>query len=174
MRKTATPTPTVPPPATPASKPTSGPTPTLVISLPFFDDFSVSKNGWPEGSYERGYADTTYAVASGKFQWTVKTSTGVFESTWPDLPPLSSFTLTVDAQQISGKPDPSAYAVIFEGSDGEQKHVFKISNNHYQVFYYDRNTGWQTIAPHTASNAILPGKVNPIKVISADSHFTFY
>lgn len=176
--KTATPTPTVPPLATPTSKPisksTSGPTPTLVITLPFFDDFSISKNGWPEGSYQSDYADTTYTIVSGKFQWTVKANKGVFESAWPDLAPLSSFTLTVDAQQISGTPDQSGYAIIFVGSDGEQKYVFEISNNHYEVFYYDTTTDWQTIAPLTVSNGILPGKVNHIKVVSADSHFTFY
>jgi hypothetical protein len=180
--KTATPTPTAPPPATPTSKPTSkpmskptsGPTPTLVITLPFFDDFSVIKNGWLEGSHQSDYADTNYAIVSGKFQWTENANKGVFESAWPDLPALSSFTLTVDAQQVSGKPDQSGYAVIFVGSDGEQKYVFEVSNNHYEVFYYDKTTDWQTIAPLTVSNTILPGKVNHIKVVSADSHFTFY
>jgi len=180
--KTATPTPTAPPPATPTpestskplSRPTSVPTTTQVITLPFFDDFKVSKNGWPEGSYQSDYADTTYAIVSGKFQWTIQANKGVFETAWPDLPPLSSFTMTVDAQLISGKPDRSGYAVIFVGSDGEQKYVFEISNNHYAVYYYDKATDWQTIAPLTVSNAILPAKVNHIKVVAADSHFTFY
>lgn len=171
-----TPSPTVLPSST-SSPVTYVPavTPTLTsISLPFSGDFSVNQYGWPIGYTPGKYADTTYEIVSGIYSWTVLAHKNAYSIGWPDLPVVSSFTLTVDARQASEKLDDSDYGIIYRSMDGQNYFSFALKKNKYSVYYFDKTNGWKELIPWKPSSAIQPGKMNRLKLIYANGAFTFF
>jgi hypothetical protein len=160
--------------AEPGTVPAEAETPTLVIPLPFLDTFDSIQNGWPTGFYSGEYADRTYSSVNGKFHVLTQANKVAFVWTYPDLQPLANFTVEVEAQLVSGKAGDHGYGIVFLAPSGTKKFLFEVSEDAYGVYYDEDATGWQDIVKLTSDAAILPGKVNTLKVVGANGYYTYY
>jgi hypothetical protein len=156
------------------SAPAEVETPTLVIPLPFLDTFDSIQNGWPTGLHTGVYADRTYSAVNGKFHVLTTAKKVAFVWAYPDVQPLANFTIEVEGQLVSGKEEDNGYGIVFLAPSGTKKYLFEVSNDSYGVYYDEDATGWQDIVKLTSDAAVLPGKVNHLKVVGANGYYTFY
>jgi hypothetical protein len=160
----------------PTSLPTfeSSATQAVAINLPFFDDFSTNLYGWQMGLVHGDYADTNYEIVSGVYRWTITSNKNAPSIAWPDLPALSTFTLTVDAQLTGGWLEDSSVGVIYRSSDGQEYFLFQVSNLQFNVTFHSNTSGFRDMIPWSLTPATMPGGVNRLKLIVTSGFFDFY
>lgn len=161
---------TVQPSKTTVPRPTQ--TPPLVV--PFNDDFSSARYGWPTNFEIGEYSDTNYEIIDGVYRWTVNSHKNSYTTAWSDLEPVSNFTVIVDARLVSGKAAETDYGLIYRRVDGEGYISFAIRNSKFSVYLYSKTDGWKKLVAWTYNKAIQPGEVNRLKVVLKDGTYTIY
>ena len=148
-----------------------------LIPLPFMDDFNsydFSYDNWPVGSYSGTYADVTYDLKDGVYQWSVTSHDDSTRYAWPDLVPAKEMTIMVDARQSSSNYDSCDYGIIYLQPDETRYLSLVITNNEFSVYEFDDVKGWTAIVDWTDTYVVFSGGVNSLKVTRKDDQFTFY
>lgn len=189
---TATPAPTLPPPAgeptqpAPTPSPTTPPQPTYAKPTPalpptapppsdilFEDDFNSPNSGWEVGDYDDGsvgYGDGYYFVISrqqGKAMW------GLGYQDFTDL------VIEVDATQVSGPANNNnGYGVkcrvqpVGTGGDG---YAFLISGDGYYSIHVVSGGHYESLVDWTPTDAVRQGNAtNHLRAICDGSHLALF
>jgi hypothetical protein len=150
------------------------PTPTIVVPLPFFDDFSTNAYGWQTGLVHGDYGDTNYEIISGAYRWTIISHKNASSIALPDLPALLQSTVTVDALLVEGGLDDSSCGIIYQSIDKQKYFLFVISNLQYGVQFHDNAAGFLEMVPWSLTYATIPGGVNQLKLVVTNNIYDFY
>ena len=169
---TVAPTNTDPPAAT------STPVPSLSseeveLRLVLSDPFASNVNGWSTGEINDEFATTNQLIVDGKYRWEVTAHQDVWDLGVPTGPAVSDFTLSVEAQRISGSEgsEITGYGVVFRWVDFDNYYLFRIGDDQEFNFFLLENGERSTLIDWTSSSAIRPGEVNRLTVTAAGSHF---
>jgi hypothetical protein len=161
------PTPEEPPSPTPEVPP---PVPSPI--LPYEDDFSDPRSGWPSESLEDRemiYQDDEYHILVKNFDWAVcgwNRNTGLF----------TDFALEIDARLVSG-PEGSCYGVIFRVQQtwAENYYRFLVSGDGYYLVGTKTNDVWTVLQDWKKSTFINQGNsTNHLKVVCQGSQIEVY
>lgn len=163
----------------PTAAPTSTPTPmreaasSALGSLILFDAFDSNANDWPMGDHNDSGFSHQWQIASGRYRWKIDTRQDVHWYVHPDISSVSDFSLTVEAQQVSGTDD-SNYGVVFRVLDSQNFYHFAINSSQEFILLRKYKDRWTRLIDWTRSPVINPGKMNRLMVVAQGSHFGLY
>jgi hypothetical protein len=143
-------------------------------SLPFYDNFSAERYGWPYGTVAGDYMDIARSLAGGVYRWDGSAHENSYSIAWPDLVVSGRFTITVDARHIDNDLDDSGIGVAFTNDEGTRFYVFRLNNNYYSVYFVDPQAGWVEIIPWNTSSVIRPGEFNTIRIVVDNDDYEYY
>jgi len=143
--------------------------PKLVLS----DPFGTNVNGWDTGEIDDEYGTINQRIVDGKYRWEVTAHQDIWDYGVPTVAAVSDFTLSVEAQRISGSEgsEIAGYGVMFRWVDSDNYYLFRIGDDQEFNFFLLENGERSTLIDWTSSSAIRPGEVNRLTVTAAGSHF---
>ncbi len=140
--------------------------------LLLFDTFDDNQNEWIDGEIDDDYA-TIMVTLDGTYAWDIATSKqGFVWRVWPTIDDLGDFYLAVEAQNQSQNAD-AQYGLIFR-NQGDDYYYFEVRDAQYFRFFLYESYQWKELLPYTYSDAIRPGEVNHLAVVSQDDQFTLW
>ncbi|MBN1438577.1 MAG: hypothetical protein JW929_04130 [Anaerolineales bacterium] len=183
---TATSTPTVTLTATPTATPTDTPTATLTPTktakptvsytewpVVFSDTFDDDQGGWPTGSDEDEYAESTLSITGGKYVVQCTTKKPFFSRLLSNYGNVEDFLLSLEVEMIAG-PQEAEYGLVFRSSSsGFYSLTINAVSKKYRADLLD-NGDWQAIVGWTRSNLIEPEGVNRLAVLAQGPYFTIF
>jgi hypothetical protein len=138
--------------------------------LLFLDTFDDNTNQWIDGPIDDEYTEMEITV-DGVYRWEARAKQGFHWRVWPDSDFVTDFYLAVDAQNIGDNIN-AQYGLIFRENDDSYYYWEIIDTQYYRFFSY--NNGWNELIPSTYSEAILPGELNHLVVVSENDQFEFW
>lgn len=166
---TATPRPT----STPDVKPTplGGGEPAqwpILIS----DHFADNTYGWNIGESDGPLLVGSRAIEAGRYLWEGTATGGVVWSTTPNMDNFGDFYLILEGQVTEGVTN-ARYGVLYHRMDGDNYHMFRVSEGYYQVRL--RYAGeWFTLIDWTETTLLHRDRPNQLVVIGQDTLYTLY
>jgi hypothetical protein len=137
-----------------------------------FDAFDDNQNEWIDGEIDDDYA-TILVTIDGTYIWDVTTSKQGFTwRVWPTIDELSDFYLAVDVQNRSDNAD-AQYGLIFRNQHDDYYYLEVRDGQYFRFFLYE-SYQWKELLPYTFSDAIRPGDVNHLAVLSQNDQFTLW
>ena len=140
--------------------------------LLLYDTFDDNRNEWIDGEIEDDYA-TILVTIDGAYNWEVQNAKQGFTwRVWPTVDELKDFYLATDVQNRSENLD-AQYGLVFR-NQGDDYYYFEVRDGQYFRFFLFESYQWKELLPYTYSEAIRPGDVNRLAVLSQDDQFTLW
>jgi len=140
--------------------------------LLLLDTFDDNQNEWIDGEIDDEYANILVTI-DGTYTWEVNAAKQGFTwRVWPTIDELSDFYLTVDVQNLSDNAD-AQYGLIFRNQEDDY-YYFEVRDGQYFRFFLYESYQWKELLPYTYSDAIRPGEINHLSVVSQDDRFTLW
>lgn len=140
--------------------------------LLLYDTFDDNQNEWIDGAIDDDYATIDVSIDGG-YTWNITAAKqGFIWRTWPTVDQLSDFYLAVDAQNRSDNFD-AQYGLIFRNLD-ENYYYFEVRDGQFFRFFLFEANQWKELLPYTYSEAIRPGEINHLDVLSQENQFTLW
>lgn len=135
-----------------------------------FDTFDDNQNEWIDGEIDDEYS-TIQVTIDGVYQWEATAKQGFAWRVWPESDLTSDFYLAVDAQNLGDNVD-AQYGLIFHEEDDAYFYWEIIDTQHFRFFSYQNS--WIELIPSTYTEAIRPGAMNHLVVMSENNEFQFW
>ncbi len=129
------------------------------------DTFDGNKNEWMEGDIDDQYTRMTLTL-DGKYIWNAVAKRDFIWRIWPESNALRNFYLAVDAQNATANDD-AQYGLIFRNNDDSYIFLEIRDSGNFRILSHD-DSGWDEMISSTQSDAIQPGEINHLEVISVD------
>ena len=136
----------------------------------FFDTFDNNENEWLDGEIDDEYS-TIQVTIDGVYKWEATAKQGFAWRVWPESDLTSDFYLAVDAQNLGDNVD-AQYGLIFRENDDAYFYWEIIDTQNFRFFSYQNE--WIELIPSTYTDAIQPGAMNHLVVVSEDDDFQFW
>lgn len=138
--------------------------------LVLLDTFDDNQNEWIDGEIEDAYAAIQVTI-DGVYKWEATAKQGFHWRVWPRSDYTTDFYLAVDAQNLSANPE-AQYGLIFRNDDDAYFYWEVNDTQQFRLFLYQNN--WRELIPITFSDAIRPGAMNHLVVVSENDEFKFW
>jgi hypothetical protein len=140
--------------------------------LLMLDAFNDNQNEWIDGEIDDAYAQIFVSI-DGVYTWNVVDSKQGFTwRVWPAVDSLTDFYLAVDAQNRSDNAD-AQYGLIFRNQEDDYYYFEVRDAQHFRFFLYEAEQ-WKELLPYTYTDAIIPGGINRLAVVSQANRFTLW
>lgn len=135
-----------------------------------FDTFDDNQNEWIDGEIEDEYASIQVTI-DGVYKWEATAKQGFAWRVWPESDFTTDFYLAVDAQN-QGDNLEAQYGLIFREDEDTYFYWEIVDTQYFRLFSY-RNE-WIELIPSTYTEAIQPGALNHLVVLSENDEFQFW
>jgi hypothetical protein len=135
-----------------------------------FDTFDDNQNEWIDGEIDDDYASIQVTI-NGVYKWDAYAKQGFAWRVWPLSDFTNDFYLAVDAQNAGDNVD-AQYGLIFRNNDDAYFYWEVIDTQYFRFFSY--SGGWNELIPSTYSDAIRPGEMNHLVVVSENDEYKFW
>jgi len=134
------------------------------------DSFDDNQNGWIDGEIDDDYASIQVTI-DGAYKWNAYAKQGFAWRVWPEMDFADDFYLAVDAQN-TGDNINAQYGLIFRNDEDAYFYWEVIDTQYFRFFSY--NGDWNELIGSTYSEAIHPGEVNHLVVVSENDEHMFW
>ncbi len=138
--------------------------------LLLFDTFDDNRNEWIDGEIDDEYAAIQITI-DGVYRWEATAKQGFHWRVWPESDFTTDFYLAVDTQNIGENID-APYGLIFRENNDTYFYWELNDTQYYRVFSYQDE--WIELIPSTFTEAIQPGEINHLVVVSENDVFKFW
>jgi type II secretory pathway pseudopilin PulG len=138
-----------------------------IIVMDTFDD---NQNGWIDGEIDDDYAAIQVTI-DGDYKWDAYAKQGFAWRVWPEMDFTDDFYLAVDAQNAGDNVN-AQYGLIFRNRDDAYFYWEIIDTQNFRFFAYDGD--WNELIGSTYTEAIRPGEMNHLVVISENDEYNFW
>ncbi len=135
-----------------------------------FDTFDDNQNEWIDGEIDDAYSSIQVTI-EGSYKWETTAKQGFAWRVWPESDLTSDFYLAVDAQNGGDNID-AQYGLIFRNHEDAYFYWEIIDTQSFRFFSYQNE--WIELIPSTYSDAIHPGEINHLVVLSENDEFRFW
>jgi hypothetical protein len=135
-----------------------------------FDPFDDNQNEWIDGEIDDDYAAIQVTI-DGTYKWDAYAKQGFAWRVWPVSDFTNDFYLAVDAQNIGDNVN-AQYGLIFRNNDDAYFYWEVIDTQSFRFFSYDG--GWNELIGSTYTEAIQPGEMNHLVVVSKNDEYKFW
>jgi len=138
--------------------------------LLLFEPFDDNTNEWIDGEIDDEYASIQITI-DGDYMWEATAKQGFHWRVWPQSDFTTDFFLAADVQNIGENID-AQYGLIFREND-DAYFYWEIADTQYYRFFSYQNE-WIELIPSTYTDAIQPGVMNHLVVVSENDEFKFW
>ena len=139
--------------------------------LVLFDTFDENQSEWLVDPIEDEYAKIQLSI-DGAYRWEATSKQGFLWRVWPDAPATKDFYLAIDAQNAGDNVN-AQYGLTFRDDDASYYYWEVIDTQYFRFFsYYEYE--WIELIGSTYADAIIPGGINHLVVVSEDDLFKFW
>ncbi len=135
-----------------------------------FDTFDDNQSEWIDGEIDDEYS-TIQVTINGVYKWEATAKQGFAWRVWPESDLTTDFYLAVDAQNLGNNIE-AQYGLIFRENDGDYFYWEIIDTQNFRFFFYQNE--WVELIPSTYTEAIQPGEINHLVVLSENDEFQFW
>jgi hypothetical protein len=135
-----------------------------------FDTFDDNQNEWIDGEIDDDYASIQVTI-NGTYKWDAYAKQGFAWRVWPEVNLTDDFYLAVDAQNAGDNVD-AQYGLIFHNTDDDYFYWEVIDTQYFRFFSY--SNGWNELIGSTYTEAIQPGEINHLVVVSENDEYKFW
>lgn len=136
------------------------------------EPFTSNENDWPTGEEDGNLTSISLSITDGKYRWEALAHESFIYWSRAEMPFVSDFNLSLEAQQITGPVD-GQMGVVFRQVDADNYYLFQISQDQYYALQRSTADDWITIIDWTPCPYVNPEEVNKISVIATGSSFFF-
>jgi hypothetical protein len=137
------------------------------------ETFASNENDWPTGEEDGDLTSISLSITNGLYKWEALAHESFIYWSRPEMPIVTDFNLSLEAQQITGPAD-GQMGVVFRQVDADNYYLFRISQDQYYALQRSAANDWIRIIDWTPCPYVNPEEVNKISVMATGSNYFFF